>query len=93
MPKSRRESVDVTALLRNILDNYPAGSATIREFLQNTDDCGASQQVRCALATRLREAKHIRLADFHSRYPSVAIYVPCGCKSSKLPRSRNHRDQ
>ena len=45
MPVARRESVDVTALLRNILDNYPAGSAVIREFLQNTDDSGATIQV------------------------------------------------
>ncbi|KAG8972493.1 hypothetical protein FRC05_009846 [Tulasnella sp. 425] len=46
MPKHAREEVDVTASLRNILDNYPAGSATLREILQkNTDDAGAKTQI------------------------------------------------
>ncbi|KAG8947694.1 hypothetical protein FRC04_010538 [Tulasnella sp. 424] len=44
MPKLNREEVDVTSSLKNILDNYPAGSATLREFLQNTDDAGAKTQ-------------------------------------------------
>lgn len=43
-----REVVDVTAVIKNILDNYPAGSAILRELLQNTDDAGASDQVRAA---------------------------------------------
>lgn len=45
MPRLNREEVDVTSSLKNILDNYPAGSATLREFLQNTDDAGAKTQV------------------------------------------------
>lgn len=45
MPELTREEVDVTAALRNILDSYPAGSATLREILQNTDDAGAKKQV------------------------------------------------
>ncbi|KAG8998067.1 hypothetical protein FRB94_007230 [Tulasnella sp. JGI-2019a] len=44
MPALEREVVDVTAVIRNILDNYPAGSAVLREFLQNSDDCGAQSQ-------------------------------------------------
>ncbi|KIO21530.1 hypothetical protein M407DRAFT_80294, partial [Tulasnella calospora MUT 4182] len=44
MPKQTREEVDVTSALKNILDNYPAGSATLREILQNTDDAGAKKQ-------------------------------------------------
>ncbi|KIO21524.1 hypothetical protein M407DRAFT_80267, partial [Tulasnella calospora MUT 4182] len=44
MPKQTREKVDVTSALKNILDNYPAGSATLREILQNTDDAGAKKQ-------------------------------------------------
>ncbi|KIO21521.1 hypothetical protein M407DRAFT_80313, partial [Tulasnella calospora MUT 4182] len=44
MPEHTREEVDVTAALRNILDSYPAGSATLREILQNTDDAGAQKQ-------------------------------------------------
>lgn len=45
MPELAREEVDVTSTLRNILDNYPPGSATLREILQNTDDAGGKQQV------------------------------------------------
>ncbi|KAG9044331.1 hypothetical protein FS837_008337 [Tulasnella sp. UAMH 9824] len=44
MPKLSREEVEVTSILKNILDNYPAGSATLREILQNTDDAGAKTQ-------------------------------------------------
>ncbi|KAG8947689.1 hypothetical protein FRC04_010533 [Tulasnella sp. 424] len=44
MPRLEREEVDVTSSLRNILHNYPAGSATLREILQNTDDAGAKTQ-------------------------------------------------
>lgn len=51
MPKESREIVNVTAALKNILDNYPAGSASLREILQNTDDAGAKNQVRSASIT------------------------------------------
>ncbi|KAG8972492.1 hypothetical protein FRC05_009845 [Tulasnella sp. 425] len=44
MPRLAREEVDIIASLRNILDNYPAGEATLREILQNTDDAGAKTQ-------------------------------------------------
>ncbi|KIO18248.1 hypothetical protein M407DRAFT_84164, partial [Tulasnella calospora MUT 4182] len=44
MPTHSREEVEVTSILKNILDNYPAGSATLREILQNTDDAGAQTQ-------------------------------------------------
>ncbi|KAG8987331.1 hypothetical protein FRB94_006525 [Tulasnella sp. JGI-2019a] len=44
MPASEREVVDITAVIKNILDSYPAGSAVLREFLQNSDDCGAKSQ-------------------------------------------------
>ncbi|KAG8947704.1 hypothetical protein FRC04_010548 [Tulasnella sp. 424] len=44
MPKLSREEVEVTSIIKNILDNYPAGSATLREILQNTDDAGAKIQ-------------------------------------------------
>lgn len=47
MPKQTRKEVEVTSALKNILDNYPAGSETMREILQNTDDAGAKKQV-CA---------------------------------------------
>ncbi|KAG8885286.1 hypothetical protein FRB97_001732 [Tulasnella sp. 331] len=44
MVAPEREIVDLTAVIRGILDNYPAGSAVLREFLQNSDDCGAHSQ-------------------------------------------------
>ncbi|KAG9002100.1 hypothetical protein FRB93_011873 [Tulasnella sp. JGI-2019a] len=44
MPALEREVVDITTVIRGILDNYPAGSAVLREFLQNSDDCGAHSQ-------------------------------------------------
>ncbi|KAG8982752.1 hypothetical protein FRB94_006402, partial [Tulasnella sp. JGI-2019a] len=44
MPALEREIVDITAVIKSILDNYPAGSAVLREFLQNSDDCGAKSQ-------------------------------------------------
>lgn len=45
-PVHEEEAVDITALLKSILDNYPAGSATLREILQNSDDAGSRIQVR-----------------------------------------------
>ncbi|KIO23555.1 hypothetical protein M407DRAFT_27006 [Tulasnella calospora MUT 4182] len=46
MPTHTREEVEVTSIVKNILDNYPAGSAILREILQNTDDAGAQTQCR-----------------------------------------------
>ena len=33
--------------LANILDEYPAGPSTLREFVQNADDAGATRLVLC----------------------------------------------
>ncbi|TDL18851.1 hypothetical protein BD410DRAFT_461654 [Rickenella mellea] len=44
MPKRVREHIAITTVIKGILDHYPAGAATLREFLQNTDDCGATTQ-------------------------------------------------
>ncbi|KAG8994150.1 hypothetical protein FRB94_009076 [Tulasnella sp. JGI-2019a] len=38
------EAAYIPNILKNILDNYPAGSAVLREFLQNSDDAGARSQ-------------------------------------------------
>jgi hypothetical protein len=40
------EKVDITALLRGILNAYPGNSAILREYLQNSDDARAKKQVR-----------------------------------------------
>ncbi|KAG8870211.1 hypothetical protein FRB98_001778, partial [Tulasnella sp. 332] len=44
MVARERETVDLADVIRDILDNYPAGSAVLREFLQNSDDSGARRQ-------------------------------------------------
>lgn len=40
----------LTDLIKNILNNYPAGNATLREILQNSDDAGSRKQVRMAFS-------------------------------------------
>lgn len=69
MPELTREEVDVTAALRNILDSYPAGSATLREILQNTDDAGAKKQVLepVSHSYRFSDARSLDLYSGHSQ--------------------------
>ncbi|KAJ7137800.1 inositol-pentakisphosphate 2-kinase-domain-containing protein [Mycena epipterygia] len=43
-PKSFRERVDVTSIIRSILDSYPLGNGILRELLQNSDDASATTQ-------------------------------------------------
>jgi hypothetical protein len=43
MPQTTREEVEITALIRGILDGYPA-KAIPREYIQNSDDAKASKQ-------------------------------------------------
>ncbi|KAG8900745.1 hypothetical protein FRC00_011481 [Tulasnella sp. 408] len=51
MPAFGHYSVDVADKIKDILDEYPAGAATLREILQNTDDAGGTIQ-RFILDTR-----------------------------------------
>ena len=44
MPQTTREEVEITALIRGILNGYPGNSAILREYLQNSDDAKASSQ-------------------------------------------------
>jgi hypothetical protein len=44
MPEITREEVEITALIRGILNGYPGNSAILREYLQNSDDAKASKQ-------------------------------------------------
>jgi len=37
--------VEITALIRGILNGYPGNSAILREYLQNSDDAKALKQV------------------------------------------------
>ncbi|KAF9522956.1 hypothetical protein CPB83DRAFT_911009 [Crepidotus variabilis] len=45
MPRSAKEQVDITALIRGILNGYPGNSAIFREYLQNSDDAKATKQI------------------------------------------------
>ena len=45
MPLTAREEVEITALIRGILNGYPGNSAILREYLQNSDDAKALKQV------------------------------------------------
>ncbi|KIM49917.1 hypothetical protein M413DRAFT_439046 [Hebeloma cylindrosporum] len=45
MPQTTREEVEITALIKGILNGYPGNSAILREYLQNSDDARASKQV------------------------------------------------
>jgi hypothetical protein len=44
MPQTTREEVEITPLIRGILNGYPGNSAILREYLQNSDDAKASKQ-------------------------------------------------
>ena len=69
----------LTTRLANILDEYPPGVSTLREFVQNADDAGASKIVLCldlgcngtsnAAAGALPTSN---LADFNG--PSLLVY-------------------
>ena len=45
--QSFHQREDLTTRLKNILDEYPAGVSTLREFVQNADDAGATRLVLC----------------------------------------------
>ena len=42
MPQAAKETVDVTSLIKGILNGYPGSSAILREYLQNSDDAKAN---------------------------------------------------
>ncbi|KAF8817051.1 hypothetical protein BYT27DRAFT_7229032 [Phlegmacium glaucopus] len=44
MPQTAKETVDVTSLIKGILNGYPGSSAILREYLQNSDDAKANLQ-------------------------------------------------
>ena len=56
-PTRRGERVEVTAVLKNILDNYPSGTAILRETLQNSDDARAREQVSTNPNTSLSQSQ------------------------------------
>jgi hypothetical protein len=56
MPQSAREQVDITALIQGIPNGYPGNSAILSEYLQNSDDAGATKQVLASPASRTERA-------------------------------------
>ncbi|KAJ7749524.1 hypothetical protein DFH07DRAFT_942043 [Mycena maculata] len=71
MPESFRERVDVTSIIRSILDSYPLGNGILRELLQNSDDAGATQQT-FILDLRIHASKSLVDPDLvHSQGPSL----------------------
>jgi sacsin len=44
MPQTIQEEVEITALIKGILNGYPGNSAILREYLQNSDDAKATKQ-------------------------------------------------
>lgn len=46
MEENYEQSTSAIGSLRSILQNYPFSVGILRELLQNSDDAGASKQVR-----------------------------------------------
>ena len=69
MPLTAREEVEITALIRGILNGYPGNSAILREYLQNSDDAKALKQ---ASFTRSLDYQFIHRANrsLSERYSS-----------------------
>ena len=55
----------LTTRIANILDEYPPGVSTLREYVQNADDAGASTLVLCLDAS-------VRTPD-PAGYPTAAL--------------------
>ena len=64
MPQAAKETVDVTSLIKGILNGYPS-SSILREYLQNSDDAKANLQVNFLIC--LTFVNSTRLADFLAR--------------------------
>lgn len=68
------QKVDLTASIRNILRNYPEGTAIFKELIQNADDAGATT-VKFCFDNRQHEVANLpdpRLAQFQG--PSLLVY-------------------
>ena len=59
----------LTTRLRNILDEYPPGVGTLREYVQNADDAGASALVLCLDTSSAASAG----ADASGGFPTPAL--------------------
>ncbi|KAJ7161504.1 hypothetical protein C8R43DRAFT_1105134 [Mycena crocata] len=71
MPQNFRERVDVTSIIRSILDSYPLGNGILRELLQNSDDSAATKQM-FILDLRTHPCESLVDTDLiHSQGPSL----------------------
>ena len=64
----------LTTRLANILEEYPPGVSTLREYVQNADDAGASTLVLCLDASTQRATGYPtpELADYAG--PALLVY-------------------
>ena len=93
MPQTTREEVEITALIRGILNGYPGNSAILREYLQNSDDAKASKQASCLGLLGLWATNvFIALIDFypkglHTRRTNSPFRKYLGSLSKRGPRT------
>ena len=68
------QKVDLTASIRNILRNYPEGTAILKELVQNADDAGA-RKISFCLDHRTHGVRNLPSASLEAfQGPSLLIY-------------------
>lgn len=76
MPTSAKQTVDITSLIKGILNGYPGNSAIFREYLQNTDDCGAKIQVtHTGYLSNYSKGPQVLLLD-ERQHPTTSVVDP-----------------
>ena len=72
------QKVDLTASIRNILRNYPEGTAILKELIQNADDANATV-VTFILDYRHHPSESLADQSLHCfQGPSLLIYNNAG---------------
>ena len=89
MPRSTKEQVDITALLKGILNGYPGNTAIFREYLQNSDDAKATKQVSSYISMLLMLA----LSVWHPRRFSCSTNGNTRLKVYVIPACAIVKDQ
>jgi len=81
MPLTTQEEVEITALIRGILNGYPGNSAILREYLQNSDDARASMQVSLISLWDIAPSSHVLIVLMDLRPKGLhprRTNTPCG---------------
>jgi sacsin len=68
------QKVDLTASIRNILRNYPEGTAVLKELVQNADDAGANSISFCLDCRSHNEQSVADAALSEFQGPSLLVY-------------------